>query len=393
MEKQQRNILFGLGGLALFLLSRKSKVNSLSPKYGDWDSSRFQTFDYYSQETQAEIKEQAQKDKQTYFGDNSPLAFYDSFYDYSNSPDQLDILEVAKGGEAFVDISEVSAFRARIVPNSFLFKTYPEYGSSCYVYFLIEIFNPFPFTLNKTRMAQIKDIFLSDMTINGNKCSILDPSLNLYNREAFNTYMEKYNYCNATNPANNTVESYSNFIFGERSVFIPALSVIPNITNTVKTNMGYSMWSNTNKNPCWYRKDEVPYGDDSREEYVLIDPNYDWIYSFGVKLHLQLQASKSFVTDMFITAGNTQDTKFTYSNSGNKSISYQKASYFKWNQSVPIFKRPEVCEVLYPYKSSNLNDYLGAKNGFWESLQLLSYASKNFTSFGELNPLGVLFKN
>lgn len=384
MENKQKNILLGLGGLALLLLSRKSKVKSLSSKYGDWDNSRFTTFDYYSAETQEEIKEQTLKDKQYYYGDSSPMAVYDPFYDYSDSFDQKNILDVARGGESFSDLGEVSAFRARIVPNSFCFVTTPSYGSECYVYFLVEIFNPFKFTLDKTRIAQPKDIFFDNLRINGKFLS------DCGDHDALNSFLAKYHYSNKINPSTNIVESYNNFFYGERSVFIPALSVIPNITYPYGS-YGDPMWLNKDNCPSKFAKHEVPDGDGTRYEYVLEDPRYDWIEEVSVDLHLQLRSSAPHVTTMVITKGNTNSTKFTYNASTSKSVSTQKPSYFNWNGYVPIFKRQEVCEVLYPYKSSDLDTYTHAKSGYWESLNMLKHASK-YPPFGDLNPLGVLFK-
>lgn len=380
MDRTDRNILLGLGGLGALLLLGKKKASALSPKYGDWDASRFSTFEYYDKQTQEDLKEQAQKDKQTYYGDNSSQAFYESFYDYTNSPDQQNILDVAKGGESFVDLGEASAFRVRIVPNSFLFRTATTYQAPCYLYFIVEIFNPFAYSTDKTRIARIKNLEIKNIKVNGEELKFIGTFSN-YSKldgEAINEFLEKYN----------KFKDYTNCIFGGRSLFIPMLSIIPNIG---LINENGALWKNFRGQPSVFREVEIPYGDDSLTEYQLTSPNYDWIKSFSAELHLQLQSSTTSVTEMIIKTGDTNTTTYSYSSSSNQSISTQKSKYFNWKSIYPIYSRPEVCEHLYPYKTGDLATYVNASNGLWESANLLLYATRD-SAFGKLNPLDVLFK-
>lgn len=381
MDRTDRNILLGLGGLGALLLLGKKKASTLSPKYGDWDASRFSSFDYYDKQTQEDLKEQAQKDKQTYYGDNSSQAFYESFYDYSNSPDQQDILEVAKGGESFADLGEASAFRARIVPNSFMFRTTASYQAPCYLYFIVEIFNPFAYSTDKTRIARIKNLEIKNIKVNGEAFTGYIGHRGLpvdLDSEAINEFLEKYN----------KAKDYTNCIFGGRSLFIPMLSIIPNIG---LINSSGGLWRNEFGCPSVFR--EVVFGDSDNMTigHELVSSNYDWIKSFSAELHLQLQSSTTSVTEMIIKTGDTNTTTYSYSPSSNQSISTQKSKYFNWEYIYPIYTRKEVCEHLYPYKTGDLATYVNASNGLWESASLLLYASK-FNEFGNLDPLNVLFK-
>lgn len=390
--KNRNKILLGAGGaLALWLLLRNPKKNNIvsNSDLGKWSKDRFDTFDYYNKETQAEIAEQTKKDSPTYFGDKSADAVYDPFYDYSDTPELAYIIENNENGLANYGVEQ--AFRIRIVPNSFRFNGLLEtissgeagdpdtYTAKYYLSCIIEIFNPFKFTKTAYNQAVVNDIYITDVSLNGIKCY---PNAFTKSPQEWHTlrdgqgglikYLNTENYFNMEN-ANGQVVSIKNAILGNHSLFVPEV-------------LSYTPYLNRRLPFPLIQSDDFAYKISYDKQSYRLEEN--WLKSVKFCVHFKLSNSANRKNWVEIKVGTTNDTTFKYTTDSNTSVSAQKEAYFKINNSTPIYQRREVCEHLLPYKTSPT--VAEVQNGFIESLNVLKDVEE-YANFGQLNPWKILF--
>lgn len=380
MNKRTK-ILFGAGGaLALWLLTRRRTDLLIdNSDLGKWAKDRFDTFDYYNEETQANIKEQEKKDSPNYFGDKSPNAIYDPFYDYSDSPEQLYVIN--QTDNSFSDYGVEQAFRVRIVPSSLTYwgniheytsgelgdpihYDYASYGIAC----VIEIFNPFKFTNNKTNISKIEEVFLSDLKMNGISCGNLD---DLRDNGGLSKFLSEENYFNMTDE-NGQVVTVKNAILGGRSIFIPE---VLSFTPYAKKGNPFTVVNGRN----------FAYKISSDELSYTLDRG--WLHTVSFCVNFKTTNSDVRKNYCEITVGKTNDTTYQYSAGSSKSVSVQPKSFFTINDG-GIYLRKPVMEHFLPYKTSP--QIADVKNGFVESFRLLRMVEE-FKEFGELDPWKLLY--
>lgn len=386
----RNKILLGAGGFfALWLLTRRKKNLIDDSDLGEWSKDRFDTFDYYNEETQESLVEQEKKNSPSYFGDKSEDAIYDPFYDYSDSQDQLYVIQNNENGLA--NYEPAQAFRIRIVPNSLRFCGELEtiqsgelgdptkYSAKYYLSCILEIFNPYKFTSTEYNQATINDIYITDVSLNGVK----------YNPNAFTSdsrewhslrdgqgglikYLNTENYFNMTD-ASGKVITVKNAILGEHSLFIPEVfSYTPYLGKSLPFPL--------------FRSDNFAYKISSDKTSYKLDES--WLKDVKFCVHFKLSNSSSRKNWCEIKVGTSNDTATKYTADSNTSVSTQKESYFKINTSTPIYRRKEVCGHLLPYKTLPSIDKVD--NGYIESINLLDDVQE-YRDFGTLDPWKLLY--
>lgn len=389
MNKRNKILLGAGGALALWLLTRK-KTNLLieNSDLGKWAQDRFDSFDYYNEETQEALTEQSKKDSPYYFGDKSENAVYDPFYDYTDSPELVYIIQNNENGFANYEVGQ--AFRVRIVPNSLRFcgdlkriesgelGDPAQYTAEYYLACILEIFNPFKMT-NEPYQAVINDIYITDVSLNGVKCY---PNIYPTNGREWHSlrdgqgglikYLNKENYFNMTDKKGEVV-SVHNAILGNHSLFVPELlSYTPYLGRTLPFPL--------------LRRDDFAYKVSADKHSYQLDEY--WLNELSFCLHFKLSNASNRKNWCGIKIGDTNDTTFKYTADSNSSVSTQKKDYFKINNSLPIYKRKEVCEHLLPYKKSPA--IADIDNGFIESFNVLSDVEE-YRDFGKLDPWKILY--
>lgn len=384
-------ILLGAGGvLALWLLTRK-KTNLLieNSDLGKWAKDRFDSFDYYNEETQEALTEQSKKDSPYYFGDKSENAVYDPFYDYTDSPDQLYVIQNNENGLA--NYEPAQAFRIRIVPNSLRFCGDLEriqsgelgdpdkYTAKYYFACILEIFNPYKFSNKQYNQATINDIYITDVSLNGV----------IYYPNAFNTdsrewhalrdeqgglikYLNTENYFNMADESGKVI-SVKNAILGEHSLFIPEI-------------LSYTPYLGKRLPFPLIQSDSFAYKISSDKTSYRLDE--DWLKNVKFCVHFKLSNSSNRKNWCEIKEGTSNTTETKYSTDANFSVSTQKESNFRINTSTPIYSRKEVCRHLLPYKESPA--IADIDNGFIESFNVLSDVEE-YRDFGKLDPWKILY--
>lgn len=391
MKNRDKILIAGGGALALWLLSRKKSdllIDNSDP--GKWSDGRFDTYDYYDTTTQLLVKEQEKKNSPYYFGDKSPNSIYDPFYDYTDSPDQRDIVNQSIYSWANTDMP--NALRVRIVPNSLRIRNHGLFSNNIGAnggYYnlivatcIIEIFNPFstvdPVT-PKLSFPQISSLYLSNVKVNN---SVVSPFLH-YNtayKEVFypksdsgiTKFLDEEFYYNWTNPKEGKVETLQKRILNNRSVFLPEV-----LSYTPYLSFSNGKFNNNNYSPIdiWQFKASTLFDD-----FFGID--FDVNLSITGKDH-QITSKCS------IKKGEQVGTKYKYNvGDPSESVSYQSSKYFTKTGGMKIYDRPEVCEYLLPYHE--LPNISEVKNGMVESLNMLMYVD-GMEDYGTFNPWKVLY--
>lgn len=332
MDKKDRNILIGAGAIGAFLLlSGKKKKSSIFPVTEDSDSDK------------------AKKNSPYYFGDKSDNAVYDPFYDYSSSSDQRDIMEVVRSGSNFANSAVEKAFRVRIVPNSLAMN--PIGSVVLQMACIIEIFNPFAYTLDPTYMSRLNDIYLSNLKMVDSNNVVRNIDIDFLRGTDINqgliSYLNKYNYFEAVNPVTGREYKYENYIFGGRSLFIPqSLSMTPSIEGNFPRTI--------------YR---------STQQIIAKLINDTTTVSFDV--HFQLSSSNYSVTNVLISQAETEATYYVYKVGKSVCQTTQSQMYMGQRSFFPIYLRPQVKKHLLPYHHLPANS--DVKNGLLESINILGF--------------------
>lgn len=375
MTDKEKKILIGGGG-ALLLLSLLSKRDKKKGELGSWSRDRFSTFDYYNTETQEQITEQTKKDSPYYFGSKDPNAIYDPFYDYSDSPEQLDRITIR---ESWFNSDESNALRVRVVPSSFAFwaelKTYdsgiPHEFAYCAC--IMEIFNPFNDTDDDFRLPHITDVVLENLTLNGvsyeNDRSKV--TLNGDGTDGLNKYLREFNQYYTGEGS--TLKLHKNVIRGRHSVFIPEVfSFTPYLRYyRPQEHLPWALWNDCN---LVYK---ITSGN-----YVSADPTFLKEFSFDFKLKIDDNIPVS--THCVIKRSEYESSKYEWR--AGKPINTTLQHYLKNQTKVdtPIYSRPNVIRTLFPYHANYpVDEFYKYNNGFVESYAMLADVEE-YKAFGEL---------
>lgn len=374
MTNKQKILLGGGGALLLYLLTRGNK--KLTDGLGSWNKDRFSNFDYYNTETQEQITEQGKKNSPYYFGNKDPNAIYDPFYDYSDSPDQLDRINIR---ESWFNSDETNALRVRVVPSSFAFWSnlltqYNFHHEETFCACIIEIFNPYKDSEDDSRLPHITDIVQEELTING-VCYDTPTSylqLNGDGTNGLNKYLEKENYYYTGEGA--TQREHVNVIRGGRSLFIPEVfSFTPYLSyRTPQTKLPWALWLDMD---FVYKINGVVYN---------TDPSF--LKEFSFVLNLKIDDNKSKKTKCIIKASNTQKSSYTWNGGISENVTEQHYLNNQTKVSTPIYSRPEVLRTLLPFHAPySASDFAKYNNGIIESWRLLEDVAE-YPQFGTFNP-------
>lgn len=373
MNDKTKILLGGGGALLLYLLSRTNKKLT---GLGSWSKDRFNTFDYYNTQTQEMITEQSKKDSPYYFGSKDPNAVYDPFYDYTDSPEQLDRINIR---ESWFNSDESNALRVRVVPSSFAFWSnlltqYESPHEETYCACILEIFNPYEDSEYDNRLPHITDIVQENLTING-WCYDTDASKLYLNGDGSNgliKFLKEKNFYYTGEGSSLT--AHNNVIRGRHSLFIPELFSFTPYLNYRKpqSTLPWALW----------RDCDLVYK--IKDNYVASDPTYLTEFSFDLKL--KIDDNTPVVTHCVIRPSSYPSSKYVWSSGGATNITNQHYLGDQTKVASPIYSRPEVMKALLPYHAPySAKDFAKYNNGLVESFNILRYVEK-YPQFGELDP-------